>query len=95
MVWTPKYRYRVVRSEIAEEVDNCITTFYEQLHCEVMEHIVQPDHVHLLVMIPPKTAVANYVGSVKERTAIRVVNKFRLRGLHQKTIIANGIWSAY
>ena len=77
IVWTPKYRYRVVRGEIAEEVDSCIMTFSEQLHCEVIERSVQPDHVHLVVMIPPKTAVSDYVGTVKGRTAIRVLNKFR------------------
>lgn len=91
IVWTPKYRYRVVRGEIAEEVDSCIMTFSEQLHCEVIERSVQPDHVHLVVMIPPKTAVSDYVGTVKGRTAIRVLNKFRR--LKEKPYWGNHFWS--
>ncbi len=91
IVWTPKYRYRVVKGDIAEEVDNCIMTFSEQLRCEVIERSVLPDHVHLVVMIPPKTAVSDYVGTVKGRTAIRVLNKFRR--LKEKPYWGNHFWS--
>ncbi len=91
VVWTPKYRYRVVTGDIAEEVDSCIMMFSDQLHCEVIERSVQPDHVHLVVMIPPKTAVSDYVGTVKGRTAIRVLNKFRR--LKEKPYWGNHFWS--
>jgi len=91
IVWTPKYRYRVVKGDIAEEVDSCIMTFSDQLHCEVIERSVQPEHVHLVVMIPPKTAVSDYVGTVKGRTAIRVLNKFRR--LKEKPYWGNHFWS--
>lgn len=40
-------------------------TFSEQPHCEVIERNVRMDHVHLVVMIPPKTSVSDYVGAVK------------------------------
>jgi putative transposase len=91
IVWTPKYRYRVVKGDIAEEVDSCIMMFSDQLHCEVIERSVQTDHVHLVVMIPPKTAVSDYVGTVKGRTAIRVLNKFRR--LKEKPYWGNHFWS--
>jgi len=38
---------------------------------------VQVDHVHIIVMVSPKTSISEYVGTVKGRTAIRVFNKFR------------------
>jgi putative transposase len=91
IVWTPKYRYRVVKGDLAEEVDSCIMMFSDQLHCEVIERSVQTDHVHLVVMIPPKTAVSDYVGTVKGRTAIRVLNKFRR--LKEKPYWGNHFWS--
>jgi putative transposase len=53
--------------QVGEEVTNCIHTFTEQLRCEVVELNVQADHVHLLVMIPPKVSVSNYVGTVIKR----------------------------
>ncbi len=77
IVWVPKYRFRVLKDEIAEEVEDCIRMFSEQLKCEIQEINVQIDHVHLLVMIPPKISVSNYAGTVKGRTAIRVLNRFR------------------
>jgi len=56
-----------------------------------MEMNVQLDHVHLLVMIPPKVAVSDYVGAVKGRTAIRILNKYRQ--LKQKPYWGNHFWS--
>jgi len=91
IVWTPKYRYRVVTGDIAEEVDICIMAFSEQLHCEVIERSVRLDHVHLVVMIAPKVSVSEYVGTVKGRTAIRVLNKFRR--LKEKPYWGNHFWS--
>lgn len=43
----------------------------------MVELNVQIDHIHLLVMVPPKISISDYVGKVKGRTAIRVFNKFR------------------
>jgi len=53
-VWTPKYRFRILSDLVAEEVSRCIRTVSEPLKCEVVELNAQIDHVHLLVMIPPK-----------------------------------------
>ena len=58
---------------------------------EVVELNVQPDHVHLLVMVPPKTSISDFVGTMKGRTAIRVFNKFR--DLKQKPYWGNHFWS--
>ena len=77
IVWVPKYRYRVLSGKIHEEVVRCIKAFSEQLGCEIIELSVQVDHVHLLVMVPPKVSISGYVGTVKGRTAIRVLNQFR------------------
>ncbi len=39
------------------------------LKCEIVELNVQIDHVHLIVMIPPKLPVSNFVGTIKGKTA--------------------------
>ncbi len=59
--------------------------------CELLELNVQIDHVHLLLMISPKISISNYVGTVKGRTAIRVLNKFRK--LKQKPYWGNHLWA--
>ncbi len=77
IVWVPKFRFRILKGEIKTEVEECIKMFSDYQKCEIQELNVQLDHVHLLVMIPPKVSISNYVGTVKGRTAIRVLNKFR------------------
>ena len=58
LVWVPKYRYRVLTSEVNREVSTCIHVFSGQKGCDVVELNVQPDHVHLIVMIPPKVSIS-------------------------------------
>ena len=54
ILWTPKYRLRILIGQVADEVDMCIRAFSEQKECEVIELGVQIDHVYLIVMVPPK-----------------------------------------
>ena len=91
VVWTPKYRYRILHGPVKDEVENCVRAFSEQKNCDVQELNVQLDHVHLLVMIPPKISVSDYVGMIKGRTAIRVFNKFRK--LKSKPYWGNHFWT--
>ena len=91
IVWVPKYRYRVLRDRIGEEVSHCIRAFSEQQKAEIVELNVQLDHVHLLVMVPPKVSVSQYVGTLKGRTAIRVFNRFR--EVKQRRYWGNRFWA--
>ena len=81
----------MLKGAIAEEVATCIRIFSEQLGCEIVEMNVQIDHVHLLVMVPPKVSVSGFVGTIKGRTAIRVLNKFRK--LKEKPYWGNHLWA--
>ena len=91
IVWVPEYRFRVLNGAIAAEVVTCIRIFSEQLGCDIIEMNIQVDHVHLLVMIPPKVSVSGFVGTIKGRTAIRVLNKFRK--LKEKPYWGNHLWA--
>ncbi len=91
IVWVPKYRFRVLTGPVAEEVYNCIQVFCGQLGSEVIELNVQPDHVHLLVMSPPKVSLSALMGTIKGRTAIRVFKKFPY--LKQKPYWGNHFWA--
>ncbi len=91
IVWVPKYRYRVLKGPVAEEVFCCIQVFCGQLGCEVVEVNVQPDHVHLLVKIPPKVSISDFMGTVKGRTAIRVFKKYPY--LKERPYWGNHFWA--
>ena len=91
ILWTPKYRLRILTGQVAEEVTRCIRAFSEQKGCEVIELNVQIDHVHLIAMVVPKISISEFVGIVKGRTAIRIFNKYR--HLKQKPYWGNHFWS--
>lgn len=91
IVWVPKYRFRILSGEVGREVANCIRTFSAQKHCEIVELNVQTDHVHLLVKVPPKISISDFMGILKGRTAIRVFNKFKR--LKSKSYWGNRFWA--
>lgn len=91
IVWTPKYRYRILKGEIKEEVERCIRVFSDQKRCMDEELNVQEDHVHLMVLVPPKVSISELVGTLKGRTAIRVFNKFKQ--LKERPYWGNHFWS--
>ena len=67
IVWCPKYRYRVLDGKIKEEVEICVRSQSSQMECEVVELNVQSDHVHLVVMVPPKTSISKLYGSSERK----------------------------
>ena len=91
IVWVPKYRFRILEGKVATEVANCTRAFSEQQHSEIVGLNIQIDHVHLLVMVPPKVSISDYVGTIKGRTAIRVLNK--LKNLKKKPYWGNHFWT--
>ena len=91
LVWVPKYRYRMLTGLIGQEVERCIRAFSERLNAEIVELNIQEDHVHLLVLVPPKVSVSEYMGTIKGRSAIRVLNKFR--HLKRKPYWGNHFWA--
>ena len=91
IIWTPKYRYRILTGDIAQDIDNCVRGFSERLGCEITEMNVQADHVHLLAMVPAKVSISDYLGTIKGRTAIRIFNKYK--DLRQKPYWGNQFWS--
>ena len=91
IVWVPKYRYRVLKGAIGEAVAMGIQAICGHARCEVIELNVQPDHVHLIVMVPPKRSISDIMGRVKGQTAIKVFKQFR--HLRQKPYWGNHFWA--
>ncbi|MCG9722586.1 IS200/IS605 family transposase, partial [Shewanella sp. Isolate7] len=62
IVWTPKYRYRILKGNVGKEVHRSIFIFCNMKKCKVVELNVQLDHVHLVVRTPPSLSVSELVG---------------------------------
>ena len=91
LVWVPKYRYRILQGAVGREVSTCIHVFTQQKECEVVELNVQVDHVHLLVLVPPKVSISELMGTLKGRSAIRVFKQFPY--LKEKPYWGNHFWA--
>jgi putative transposase len=65
--------------------------FCPQLGCEIVELNIQVDHVHLLLKVPPKLSIAELMGVLKGRTAIRLFNEFPT--LRKKPYWGNHFWA--
>jgi len=91
IVWVPKYRYRVLKDRVGFEVSKTIRVFTERLGCEVVELNVQEDHVHLLVLVPPKISISKLVGTVKGKSAIQMFKQFPY--LKNKPYWGNHFWA--
>ncbi|MFY9307611.1 MAG: IS200/IS605 family transposase, partial [Bacteroidia bacterium] len=76
IVWTPKYRYRVLRDMVADMVEDKIRTICAWKEVEVIELNIQPDHVHLVCSISPKLSVSEFMGVLKGKTAIMMFKNF-------------------
>ena len=77
LVFCPKYRYRVLTDEVRKYTGETIGKLVEQKEgLEIIEMNVQPDHVHLIMWIPPKYAVSQVMGYLKGKAAIRIMQKY-------------------
>ena len=91
LVWTPKYRYRILQGEIKEFVEKKIRAICEWKGVEILEMTIMPDHVHMVAIIPPKLAVAESMGILKGKTAIAVLQQ--QKSLRTKPYWGNHFWS--
>lgn len=91
IVWVPKYRYRILSGGFKELIERDIRGMSEWLGCEVRELNVREDHVHVVVSIPPKVSVSEYMGTIKGKTAIKLFKSYP--GLRKKPYWGNHYWA--
>jgi putative transposase len=81
IVFCPKYRYRIFKDGIGEYVKQQVYQLCRRKEqVEILELNVQPDHVHLVVSIPPKYAVSEFMGYLKGKMAIRLFQQYESLG---------------
>lgn len=65
VVFAPKYRRRVIYGQIKVEIGKILRILCNQKGVEIIEAELCPDHVHMLLKIPPKMSVASFIGYLK------------------------------
>lgn len=91
MVWTPKYRYRVLEGLVKEMLLKDIPMLLEWKSSEIIEMNIQEDHVHLIVSVPPKISISQLMGTLKGKTAIKIFKSYPQ--LRTKPYWGNHFWA--
>jgi putative transposase len=76
IVFIPKCRKKVLFGQIRSFLGPKFRELARQKGCEIIEGKTMSDHVHMLIQIPPKHAVASIVGYLKGKSAIAVARQF-------------------
>lgn len=76
VVWIPKCRRRVLYGRLRQHLGAVFRELARQKECTVEEGHLLPDHVHMLLSVPPKYAVAQVVGFVKGKSAIHIARTY-------------------
>ena len=76
IVFAPKYRRKVFYGEKRYEIGQIIRQLCNWYGANLLEAEACPDHIHMLVEIPPKNAVSSFMGYLKGKSSIMIYNKW-------------------
>ena len=75
IVIVPKYRRKVIYNEQRKDLREIIKTLCKYKGVEIIEGHMMPDHVHLLLSIPPKISVSSFMGYLKCKSALMMFER--------------------
>ena len=81
VVFIPKCRRKVLYGKIRQHLGQVFRNLAKQRESEIIEGHLCPDHVHIMIRIPPKYSVSEVMGYIKGKSAIRAARDFM--GRHQ------------
>jgi putative transposase len=90
VVFIPKYRKKTLYGELRRRLGDVLRTLAQQKECQVVEGHLMPDHVHMLISIPPKYSVAQVIGYIKGKSAIHVARTFFD---HKRNFVGQHFWA--
>ncbi|MEI6141748.1 MAG: IS200/IS605 family transposase [Mariniphaga sp.] len=91
IVWTPKYRFRILEGLVKELLNKDLLMLLEWKSCDLVEMNIQIDHFHLIVSIPLKLSVSQLMGILKGKTAIKIFKSYLQ--LKKKPYWGNHFWA--
>lgn len=90
LVFIPKCRRKTLYEQLRRHLGKVFRTLAEQRQCCILEGHLMPDHVHMLISIPPKYAVSSVVGFLKGKSAIHLA---RVYGERRRNFVGQSFWA--
>ena len=86
IVFIPKYRRKALFGQIRRELAEVFHRLAGQKECLIEEGHMMPDHVHIMISVPPKHAVSQVVGFIKGKSAIHIARTYVSRKRNSKNM---------
>lgn len=90
VVWIPKCRRKVLYGQLRRHLGEVFHDLARQKECRIEEGHLCVDHVHVLIAIPPKYAVAQVIGFLKGKSAIHIA---RVYGGRKRNFVGQNFWA--
>ena len=90
IVFIPKYRRKVIFGKIRKELGEVFHRLARQKDSLIEEGHLMPDHVHIMISIPPKHSVSQVVGYIKGKSAIHIARSY---GGRQRNFVGQHFWA--
>ena len=75
IVFIPKYRRKEIYGKLRSDIGQIIRQLCSYKGVEIIEAHAMPDHIHMLVRIPPKIAVSNFMGYLKGKSSLMIFER--------------------
>jgi len=75
IVFAPKYRRKVIYGELRREIGEIIRKLCNEKKVELIEAEACPDHIHILVSIPPYLSVSQFMGYLESKSALMIFDR--------------------
>ena len=90
VIFIPKRRRRTLYAELRKHLGELFRRLASQKESRIEEGHLMPDHVHMLISIPPKYAVSQVVGYIKGKSAIHLA---RVYGERKRSFVGQHFWA--
>jgi putative transposase len=90
VVFIPKCRRKVLYGQLREHLGEVFRRLAAQKESRIEEGHLMPDHVHMLIAIPPKHAVSQVIGYIKGKSAIHLA---RVYGENRRNFVGQHFWA--
>jgi putative transposase len=90
VVWIPKCRQKVFFGRLRQHLGELLKDLAKQQGCQILEGHLRPDHIHILISIPPKVSVSKVIGFIKGKSAIAIARTYVGR---RKNFAGQSFWA--
>ena len=75
IVFAPKFRRQIIYGRLRTSIGRILRELCERKHVEIVEANACPDHIHMLVKIPPKISVSDFMGYLKGKSSLMIFDQ--------------------